>query len=521
MAHLKDRYDFTLIFAQEFPVFDASQYDLIYVFWWGERRHRAHLLKDGTVVKEISSHRWQHQREFGLHTPDETNERWMADASHLVATSQRLANAFLNAGKPVHRYSLGVDPVFFYPGSTNQGNIVVGWAGNPADPAKRLNEIIRPACDSNVPLNIADGSLSLQEMPTFYRSLDVILVASVAEGTPLPLLEAMACGCFPITTDVGVAPEIIEHGRNGLIVEPSIDAFRNALRWCCEHRDQVRHAGAGNADLIRSTRTWQHSAEQFSNILDQIIMSHEESPHTSESPSADDKTGYEQHFERINPNGFSEGAYQGTLPYLRQDIAPLLPADRENKILEIGTGHGHLIHFLADERYTRIFGIDVNEPMLREVFKRNAHQVEAMEAADALDYLPRHKKFFDCIVMLDVIEHFSIDDARRVLRAASDALKDGGRLILRTPNMANLLGGYSRYMDLTHLHGYTEWSLIHLLEQCKLPGAQTFIPNAFASTRHKLLYRINAYLHKMLYRLNDRAEPRCYGKNVVIWVNKR
>ena len=56
----------------------------------------------------------------------------------------------------------------------------------------------------------------------------------------------------------------------------------------------------------------------------------------------------------------------------------------------------------------------------------------------------------------------------QVLTVARKALKPEGRIIIRTPNMANLLGGYSLHMDITHCHGYTEWSLIHLLDECGL-----------------------------------------------------
>ena len=137
-----------------------------------------------------------------------------------------------------------------------------------------------------------------------------------------------------------------------------------------------------------------------------------------------------------------------------------------------------------------------------------------------MDYLPRHEDFFDCIVMLDVIEHFSIDDARGILKAAAKALVPGGRLILRTPNMANLLGGYSLYMDLTHRHGYTEWSLIHLLEQCSLADAQLHVPTRFCSPKQKWMATTNAFIHRFLYRLNGRAEPKWFGKNIVVFASK-
>ncbi len=522
IRHLQDRYDFDVVFAEDDPTFDASAYDIVYVFWWAERKHRAHVFDSRKIVKEISSHRWEHQGEFGLLAPGQADERWMNDAGWLVTTSRRLAHAFRPVGKPVFQYALGVNPVLFHPGPPRQGDLVVGWAGNPADPAKRFREILLPACGSEFNLQVADGKLSWEAMPEFFRSLDVILVASIGEGTPLPLLEAMACGCFPVTTDVGIAPEVIEHGRNGLIVEPTIEAFREALCWCRDHLEDVRRAGQENVALVGTTRTWQHSAAQFSEILGHIIMKKGQAmPAQDDASQADDKGGYEQHFERINPDGFSDSAYGSSVPYLRQDIASLLPKDRSARILEIGTGHGHFLRFLAQEGYTRILGIDLCEPMLRELQKRLTHLVERLEVADAAAYLPQHKNRFDCIVMLDVIEHFPLEDARRILAAAAESLVNGGRLILRTPNMANLLGGYSLYMDLTHRHGYTEWSLVHLLEQCALPGAQPFVPTEFGSTKRKAKALLNAFLHRMLYRLNARAEPKWYGKNIVVWVNKR
>ena len=521
MSQLQDRYHFDLVFAEDNPAIDADAYDIVYVFWWGERRHRAHVFESRKIVKEISSHRWEHQGEFGLLDPSQAYERWMSDAGWLVATSRRLEDAFRSVGKPLFHYSLGVDPVLFRPGDNRRSKLVIGWAGNPSDPAKRFTEILLPACAGDFDLRIADGNMAWDTMPEFFRSLDVILVTSVGEGTPLPLLEAMACGCYPVTTNVGIVPEVIEHGRNGLIVDPSAEAFREALCWCRDHIREVRSAGLENASLIRKSRTWQHSAAQFSNVLDRIIMSNRQDMLLSDSAAQPkDKSGYEHHFERINPNGFSDTAYAYSESCLREDISDLLPRDRCAKVLEIGVGHGHFLRFLAQEGYKRPFGIDICEPMLREVQKRLAHLAERLEVADAAVYLPQHKNSFDCIVMLDVIEHFSLEEARQILSAAGEALADGGRLILRTPNMANLLGGYSLYMDLTHRHGYTEWSLIHLLEQCALPGAQIFVPAKFGSTKRKAKVLLNEFLHRMLYRLNARAEPKWYGKNIVLWVDK-
>jgi len=61
-----------------------------------------------------------------------------------------------------------------------------------------------------------DRSDVAQLLPQF----DVFALPSQAEGISNTLLEAMACGCAPVATDVGGNPELVEEGANGLLVSP-------------------------------------------------------------------------------------------------------------------------------------------------------------------------------------------------------------------------------------------------------------------------------------------------------------
>jgi glycosyltransferase involved in cell wall biosynthesis len=62
------------------------------------------------------------------------------------------------------------------------------------------------------------------------RSADVVALPSRFEGHPLALLEAMALGRPVVAATVGGIPEIVRHGRTGLLVPPgSPDAFANAV----------------------------------------------------------------------------------------------------------------------------------------------------------------------------------------------------------------------------------------------------------------------------------------------------
>jgi len=50
---------------------------------------------------------------------------------------------------------------------------------------------------------------------------DVFALPSLAEGISNTLLEAMACGCAPVATQVGGNPELVADGVNGLLVPPA------------------------------------------------------------------------------------------------------------------------------------------------------------------------------------------------------------------------------------------------------------------------------------------------------------
>jgi len=54
----------------------------------------------------------------------------------------------------------------------------------------------------------------------FYRVLDLVVMPSLSEGLPNVPLEAMAHKKAIIATSVGGTPEIIEDGKNGILVEP-------------------------------------------------------------------------------------------------------------------------------------------------------------------------------------------------------------------------------------------------------------------------------------------------------------
>jgi len=64
------------------------------------------------------------------------------------------------------------------------------------------------------------GVVPHERMPSLYAAVDATILPSTREAMPLAALESLACGKPIVATRTGRLPEIIEHGRNGLLVPP-------------------------------------------------------------------------------------------------------------------------------------------------------------------------------------------------------------------------------------------------------------------------------------------------------------
>jgi glycosyltransferase involved in cell wall biosynthesis len=60
----------------------------------------------------------------------------------------------------------------------------------------------------------------VKDMPELYQSLDLLLLTSHFEGTPLTVLEAMAMGVPVVASQVDGVKEVLEDGRDGYLAPP-------------------------------------------------------------------------------------------------------------------------------------------------------------------------------------------------------------------------------------------------------------------------------------------------------------
>jgi glycosyltransferase involved in cell wall biosynthesis len=74
------------------------------------------------------------------------------------------------------------------------------------------------------------GVRSKTELLELYNLADVFALASYSEGLPRVLLEAMACQCIPITTDVGSVGDVVANNRNGFLTNAGcVDELKDKI----------------------------------------------------------------------------------------------------------------------------------------------------------------------------------------------------------------------------------------------------------------------------------------------------
>ncbi len=90
------------------------------------------------------------------------------------------------------------------------------------------------------------------QMAELFRSARVVASVTTHDGTPNTLLEALACGCFPVAGDIESLREWITPGVNGLLVPPDApQALAEALLRALEDADLRASARSHNLALIR------------------------------------------------------------------------------------------------------------------------------------------------------------------------------------------------------------------------------------------------------------------------------
>ena len=124
-----------------------------------------------------------------------------------------------------------------------------------------LFDMVVAECEVNPGLIIL-GKISQRDIAALLLQSDVFIMPSRSEGFCSSLLEAAVCGVPIVSTDVGIAKQLIPDLRFGMVLESmSSDGFAQAILDVIRQSDCILNRREMIAERAQSLFSWRKSAE--------------------------------------------------------------------------------------------------------------------------------------------------------------------------------------------------------------------------------------------------------------------
>ena len=108
---------------------------------------------------------------------------------------------------------------------------------------------------------IKTGPVNRAEMGSYYATANIFVNASLNEGMPLTVIEAMAGGLPVAAAPVGGIPRLITHERTGLLLRQDRSDLAEQLGRLIADAELRRRLGAAARSAVQ-TLTWRHIARE-------------------------------------------------------------------------------------------------------------------------------------------------------------------------------------------------------------------------------------------------------------------
>jgi glycosyltransferase involved in cell wall biosynthesis len=115
-------------------------------------------------------------------------------------------------------------------------------------------------------------NITADELRKLYSSCDIFMYPSRSEGFGLPPMEAMACGCAVVTTNVGAVPDYTIPGKTALVSAPKDpEALAQNIIQLIENEDKRKQIAENGNNYIKQF-TWDKSTDELENIFKKYTM---------------------------------------------------------------------------------------------------------------------------------------------------------------------------------------------------------------------------------------------------------
>ena len=274
IKHLSNQFRFKKFFnAQAVEEINKNDYDLLYITYWRQFQDASINIKiSSPAITGIRSHfKWDKGKDL---PPTEEMINHINTFKAINVPSRILYDIFKDKHPALFYTPHGVDQHIFVPAkkpfSSSAGELIIGWTGSKHNhPGKRgIDELLIPALNNlkGVKLITAereDKWRTQEEMVSFYQHLDAYICTSRTEGGPHPLLEASSCGIPIISTNVGIAPDLIENNKNGILIDRTVESIQNAATLLRDNPDLLQNMAINARKVIEQSWTWDIQAQNY------------------------------------------------------------------------------------------------------------------------------------------------------------------------------------------------------------------------------------------------------------------
>lgn len=215
-----------------------------------------------------------------------------------------------------------------------------------------------------------------------------------------------------------------------------------------------------------------------------------------------------------------KGDYPLMARYFRKNYMRFLTSSNE-RILDVGCGMGHFLFFLKISGFTDVTAIDLSQECLEHCRQMELLPAQKIHRVEMDVFLGGKRECFDVIVLNDVLEHLPKDTILTNLHTAREALRPGGRVIIKVVNASNpITGGGSRYIDFTHTVGFTEESLAQVLRmagyrQVQVLPQDIWVFNPLVNAVGKFLQGLMGLLFRAMNMLYGRKTTKIFTKDLI------
>jgi glycosyltransferase involved in cell wall biosynthesis len=113
---------------------------------------------------------------------------------------------------------------------------------------------------------------STSQVKGWLHAIDIFVLPSLSEALSNALMEAMACGCPVVASNVGGNPELVQNGETGLLFEPrDVAGLSAALQVLIEDKALRGRLAEAGASFVRKRFSIQASAQRMGEIYEKLI----------------------------------------------------------------------------------------------------------------------------------------------------------------------------------------------------------------------------------------------------------